>query len=61
MIAIAYLGLMLASRSGGRVVVEVVPMIFPEAVVQAISIVVTLLVDAFAVFLIRYGWTVSSA
>lgn len=60
MIAIVYLGLMLASRNGGHFVVEVVPMIFPKAVVKVISVVVTVLVDAFAVFLIRYGWMVSS-
>lgn len=60
MVAIVYLGLMLASRNGGHFVVEVVPMIFPKAVVKVISIVVALLVDAFAVFLIRYGWQVSS-
>lgn len=60
MIAIVYLGLMLASRNGGHFVLEVVPMIFPKTVVKGISVVVTLLVDAFAVFLIRYGWLVSS-
>ena len=48
MIAIVYMGLMLASRSGGHFVVEIVPLIFP------------MLVDAFAVFLVRYGWMVSS-
>lgn len=60
MVAIVYLGLMLASRNGSHFVVEVVPMIFPKAVVKVISIIVTVLVDAFAVFLIRYGWMVSS-
>ena len=35
-------------------------MIFPKAVVKVISVIVTVLVDAFAVFLIRYGWMVSS-
>ena len=60
MVAIVYLGLMLASPNGGHFVVEVVPMIFPKSVVKAISVVVTVLVDAFAVFLVRYGWMVSS-
>lgn len=60
MVAIVYLGLMLASRNGSHFVVEVVPMIFPRAVVKVISVIVTVLVDAFAVFLIRYGWMVSS-
>ena len=39
MVAIVYLGLMLASRNGGHFVVEVVPMIFPKSVVKAISVV----------------------
>ena len=60
MITIVYLGLMLASREGGHFVVEIVPMIFPKSVVKVISVIVTLLVDAFAVFLVRYGWAVSS-
>ena len=49
MMAIVYLGLMLASRNGSHFVV-----------VKAVSVVVALLVDAFAVFLVRYGWMVSS-
>lgn len=60
MIAIVYMGLMLASRTGGHFVVELVPLIFPKTVVKAISVVVAVLVDAFAVFLVRYGWMVSS-
>lgn len=60
MITIVYLGLMLASRQGGHFVVEIVPMIFPKPVVKAISVLVALLVDAFAVFLVKYGWAVSS-
>ena len=60
MITIVYLGLMLASREGGHFVVEVVPMIFPKSVVKVISVIVAILVDAFAVFLVRYGWAVSS-
>lgn len=60
MVAIVYLGLMLASRNGSHFVVEVVPMIFPKNVVKAISLVIAGLVDAFAIFLIRYGWMVSS-
>ena len=60
MIVIVYMGLMLASRTGGHFIVEVVPMIFPKPVVKVISVVVALLVDAFAVFLVRYGWMVSS-
>ncbi len=35
-------------------------MIFPKAVVRVISLVIAALVDGFAVFLIRYGWMVSS-
>ena len=60
MMAIVYLGLMLASRTGGHFVVEVVPLIFPKKVVKAVSVVVAILVDAFAIFLVRYGWMVSS-
>ena len=60
MIAIVYMGLMLASRNGGHFVVEIVPLIFPKPVVKAVSVLVALLVDAFAVFLVRYGWMVSS-
>lgn len=60
MMAIVYLGLMLASRNGSHFVVEVVPLIFPKKVVKGFSVVVAILVDAFAVFLIRYGWMVSS-
>ena len=60
MVAIVYLGLMLASRNGSHFVVELVPMIFPKPVVKVVSVLVALLVDAFAVFLLRYGWTVSS-
>ena len=40
--------------------VEVVPLIFPKKVVKAVSVVVAILVDAFAIFLVRYGWMVSS-
>ena len=60
MIAIVYLGLMLASRNGSHFVVEIVPLIFPKKVVKAFSVVVAILVDAFAIFLVRYGWMVSS-
>lgn len=60
MIAIVYMGLMLASRNGGHFVVEIVPLIFPKPVVKAVSVLVALLADAFAVFLVRYGWMVSS-
>ena len=60
MVTIVYLGLMLASRNGGHFVVEVLPMILPKGAVKAVSVVITILVDAFAVFLVRYGWMVSS-
>ena len=36
------------------------PLVCPKSVVKAVSVVVALLVDAFAVFLVRYGWMVSS-
>ncbi len=60
MIAIVYFGLMLASRTGGHFVVEIIPLVCPKPVVKMMSVVVALLVDAFAVFLIQYGWMVSS-
>ncbi len=60
MIIIVYLGLMLASCNGSHFVVEIVPMIFPRKVVKVISVAVTVLVDAFAVFIIKYGWQVCS-
>ncbi|MDD2957273.1 MAG: TRAP transporter small permease [Lachnospiraceae bacterium] len=60
MIAIVYLGLMLASVSDGHFIVEIIPMIFRKrpGVIKAVSVVVTVLVDIFAVFLAYYGWTV---
>lgn len=62
MIAIVYLGLMLASMSDGHFVVDVLPLIFRKkpSVIKAASVVSAILVDAFAVFLAYYGWTVSS-
>lgn len=59
MIAIVYMGLMLASRNGSHFVVEVAPMIFPKKVMKVISVIVFLFVDGFAVFLCKYGWNVS--
>ena len=60
MMAIVYFGLMLASRNGSHFVVEIVPLVFPKNVVKVFSVIVALLVDAFAIFLVRYGWLVCS-
>lgn len=60
MIGIVYMGLMLASRDGGHFVVEVAPMIFPRRVMKVITVIVVLFVDGFAVFLCKYGWSVSA-
>ena len=40
MIAIVYFGLMLASRTGGHFVVEIIPLVCPKPVVKMMSVVV---------------------
>ncbi|MCD8241455.1 MAG: TRAP transporter small permease [Lachnospiraceae bacterium] len=62
MVAIVYLGLMLASRSDSHFVVDVIPLIFRKkpTVVKVFSLIDALAVDIFAVFLAYEGWVVSS-
>lgn len=62
MVAIVYLGLMLASLTKQHFVVELVPLIFKNkpAVIKACNIIVTILLDAFAIFMAKYGWLVVS-
>lgn len=62
MVAIVYLGLMLASLTKQHFVVELVPLVFRKkpAVIKACSVIVTLFLDAFAIFMVKYGWLVVS-
>ena len=62
MVAIVYLGLMLASLTKQHFVVELVPLIFKNkpAVIKACNVLVTILLDLFAVFMAKYGWLVVS-
>lgn len=62
MVAIVYLGLMLASLTKQHFVVELVPLIFKKkpAVIKACNIIVTILLDGFAIFMAKYGWLVVS-
>lgn len=60
MVAIVYLGLMLASLKEKHFVVELVPLIFRSKlkVIRAFRILTAMLLDAFAVFLAYYGYVV---
>ena len=60
MVGITYLSLMLASRRGGHFVVEATTLIFPKKVLDVLSAIIVLIVDAFAVFVAKYGWAVSA-
>ena len=62
MVAIVYLGLMLASLTKQHFVVELVPLLFKNkpAVIKACNVLVTILLDLFAVFMAKYGWLVVS-
>lgn len=62
MVAIVYLGLMLASLTKQHFVVELVPLIFKNkpAIIKVCNIVVTICMDLFAIFMAKYGWLVVS-
>ena len=62
MVAIVYLGLMLASLTKQHFVVELVPLIFKNqpVVIKACNVIVTILLDGFAIFIAKYGWMVVS-
>ncbi len=62
MVAIVYLGLMLASLTKQHFVVELVPLIFKNkpAVIKVCNIIVTICMDLFAIFMAKYGWLVVS-
>ena len=62
MVAIVYLGLMLASLTKQHFVVELVPLIFKNkpAVIKICNIIVTIFMDLFAIFMAKYGWLVVS-
>ena len=60
MLGIVYLGLMLASRAGSHFVVELNKLIFPKSVLKVLYVIVTIIVDIFALFIAKYGWAVSS-
>lgn len=62
MIAIVYLGLMLASRNDSHFVVEIIPLIFAKkpGVIKIFSVINAVIVDAFAVFLFYEGYGVSA-
>ena len=62
MVAIVYLGLMLASITKQHFVVELVPLIFKNkpAVIKAFNVIVTICLDLFAIFMAKYGWMVVS-
>lgn len=62
MVAIVYLGLMLASLTRQHFVVELVPLIFKNkpAIIKFCNIVVTICMDLFAIFMAKYGWMVVS-
>ncbi|BEU88428.1 TRAP transporter small permease [Selenomonas sp. TAMA-11512] len=60
MVAIVYLGLMLASLQEKHFVVELVPLIFKSSpkVIRGFRILTAVLLDAFAIFLANYGYVV---
>ena len=62
MVAIVYLGLMLASLTKQHFVVELVPLIFKNkpVVIKVCNIIVTICMDLFAIFMAKYGWLVVS-
>lgn len=62
MVAIVYLGLMLASLTKQHFVVELVPLLFKNnpGVIKACNIIVTILLDLFAMFMAKYGWLIVS-
>ena len=62
MVAIVYLGLMLASLQERHFIVELVPLLFRKSprIILGVSVVVTILLDVFAVFMARYGWDIVS-
>jgi C4-dicarboxylate transporter DctQ subunit len=60
MVSMVYLASMLAAAKGAHFCVEIVPLIFPKAVVKVITIFNIIVVDLFSLFLLRQGWGISS-
>lgn len=60
MIAMVYLGAMLAAAQGSHFRVDVVPMLFPKSVVKVIDVLNIVVFDVFAIFLLLQGWQISS-
>lgn len=62
MVAIVYLGLMLASITKQHFVVELVPLVFAKkpAIIKACNLLVTICLDLFAIFMAKYGWMIVS-
>lgn len=62
MVAIVYLGLMLASLQERHFIVDLVPLLFRKSprIILGANVVVTVLLDVFAVFMARYGWDIVS-
>lgn len=60
MIAMTYLGAMIAASRGSHFMVEVVGMIFPKNIQNIITGIDIVVVDLFSLFLLRQGWQISS-
>lgn len=60
MIAMTYLGAMIAASRGSHFMVEVVGMIFPKGIQNIITGIDIVVVDLFSLFLLRQGWQISS-
>lgn len=60
MIAMTYLGAMIAASRGSHFAVEVVGMVFPKKVQNIITVVNIIVVDLFSVFILKQGWQISN-
>ena len=60
MIAMTYLGAMIAASKGSHFMVEVAGLIFPKSVQNVITAIDIVVVDLFSIFLLRQGWQISS-
>lgn len=60
MIAMTYLGAMIAAARGSHFMVEVAAMLLPKAAQKVIICIDILAVDLFSLFMLRQGWQISS-
>lgn len=60
MVAMVYLGAMIAADKGSHFTVDVIPMLFPAKAVKIITIIDIIVFDVFCVFLLLQGWSISS-